>query len=135
MHACFIVIAASYTILIHGGDHKICPSSRVNLHLFPLDFLHTDVLSNLVLGDDLLVQHRRSTPGELVVLQLLTSLVRLHEASVQRGLVFGDDGQIYVGTGAQIVEDTGLDGLGAEFHGLLLGKTGLPLGLEDGHSS
>ena len=52
---------------------------------------------------------------------------------MQGGLVGGDDGEVDVGAGAEVVEDTGLDGLGAELHGVLLGQGGLPQGLEDGH--
>lgn len=109
--------------------------SRVHLHLLPLYSLHTDVLADFVLGDDLLVQNSRGTPGELVVLKLLTSLVGLDVASVQGGLVWCDDSHIHVGSRSKIVENTGLDRLGAELHGILLSQGRLPLRLEDGHGS
>lgn len=134
------MIVISNRRLAHLPHQNLCHAaaaaaraSRIDLHLVALDVLHADVLADVGLGDDLLVEDGGGAAGELVVLELLTPLVGLDEAAVQGGLLGGDDGEVDVRAGAQVVEDTGLDGLGAELHGLLLGQARLPLGLEDGH--
>lgn len=95
--------------------------------------MHAHELGELVLLDDLLVQHGRGALGELVRLELLAPLVRPDVSPVQRGLVGRDDGHVDVAARAQVVEDAGLDGLAAQLHGLLPGQVGLPGALEDAH--
>lgn len=95
--------------------------------------MHADVLGNGILLDDLLVQHRRRALGELVALELLAPLVGLDVAPVQHRLVLVNNRHVHVASRAQIVEDTGLDGLAAQLHSLLLGQVGLPARLEDAH--
>jgi hypothetical protein len=95
--------------------------------------MHSNILANLLLGDDLLVQHGRSTALEPVVpllgLPRVGRLVVPHE----RRLVLGDDGHIDVASRAQIVPDTGLDGVGAQSDGVFSREVLLPLCLEDRH--
>lgn len=97
--------------------------------------MHGHKLCDLIFLDDLLVQDRRGALGELVALELLAPLVRLDVASVQRGLVGRDDRHIDIATRPQVVEDTGLDGLTAQLHRLLLRQVRLPGRLEDAHGS
>ena len=60
--------------------------SRIDIHLLArgnilaAQVVHGDVLADLLLPDDLLVQHGRRAPLENVALLLLAALVRLHEA-------------------------------------------------------
>lgn len=89
--------------------------------------------ADLVLPDNLLVQHGRRALGEDVALQLGALLVGLDVVSLQRRLVLCDDGHVHVGSRAQVVEDAGQDGVAGELDGLVLGELGLPLGLEDAH--
>lgn len=100
----------------------------LNRHLF-----HADVPLNLALLDDLLVQHRCCTLREAVALQLRFLLVRSDVVSLECCLVLGNDGNVHVGTGSQIVPDTSQDGIACQLDGILLGKIGLPLRLEDTH--
>lgn len=95
--------------------------------------MHTDIVSNVLLPDDLLVEHGSGAALEDVVLELLRALVGLNEAALEGGLFVGDDGDVDVAAGAEIVEYTGLDSLAAEVDGLVLRQLGLPLRLEDGH--
>jgi hypothetical protein len=110
----------------------------IDIHLLrdglaALDLVHRDVLADLLAGDDLLVQHRRGAALEHIALLLLAPLVGLDEAALEGGLLLSDYGDIDVRPGSQVVEDTRLDGVGGQRHGLVLGHGGLPLGLEDRH--
>lgn len=107
----------------------------VDIHLLGIDrdFMHRNKLGDLILFDNLLIQHRSRTLGELVALELLAPLVGLHVASVQCRLVGRDDRHVYVTAGPQVVENTSLDGLAAQLHRLLLGQTRLPGRLKDAH--
>jgi hypothetical protein len=98
-----------------------------------LELRDCDVLADLLLGDDLLVEHRGSALGEPVVALLRLPCVRCDVVAHEGGLLFGDDGHIDVASGAQVVPDTGLDGVGAQLDGLVARQVGLPLCLEDGH--
>lgn len=95
--------------------------------------MHAHKLCDLVLLDDLLVQHRGGALGELVALELLAPLVGLDVAPVQRRLVSRDDRHVDVAARAEVVEDTGLNGLAAQLDGLVLGQARLPGRLEDAH--
>lgn len=106
----------------------------INLHRFTGRHLrYAHVAANLVLLDNLLVEHGRGALLEGVALELGATLVGLDEAALEGGLVLCDDGDVDVASGAEIVKDTGLDGLAGELDGLVLGQGRLPLGLEDGH--
>lgn len=109
--------------------------STVYVHLLALDgyLLDADKLAHLVLLDDLLIEDGRRALGELVVLSLLRPLVGLDVVAQQRRLLLGDDGDVDVGAGAEVVEDTGEDGVARELDGALAGQVGLPLRLEDAH--
>jgi hypothetical protein len=106
-----------------------------NARLAIANVLHSHVLADVFLCDDLLVQDRGSTSLELVVALLRLPRVRCQVVPEQLGLVLGDDANVDVGTRAQIVPDTGLDRVGAEADGLLSGHVWLPLSLEDAHGS
>jgi hypothetical protein len=95
--------------------------------------VHRHIPPNLVFSDNLLVEDGSCALGVQVALDLLALLVRLDVVALQGGLVLCDDGDIDVGAGAKIVEDTGKDGVAGELHGLGLSQVGLPLGLEDTH--
>ena len=113
------------------------PILPIHLHLLALlpqsHLLDIHVPPDVALADDLLVQDGSGAPLEGVALRLGGPLVGLHVAPVQGGLLLGDDGDVDVGAGAQVVEDAGLDGLAAQLDGLVAREVGLPLGLEDGH--
>ena len=114
---------------------------RINIHLLPsrhilaAQVVHGDVFADLLLPDDLLVQDGCRAPLEDITLLLLAALVRLHEAPLERGLLFGDDRHVYVRARAQIVEDTRLDSIRRQSNGLLLCQVALPLRLEHRHRS
>jgi hypothetical protein len=114
---------------------------RIDVHLLAnarlaiANVLHRHVLADVLLCDDLLVQYRGSSSLELVVPLLRLPRVRCQVVPHQLGLVLGDHANVDVGTGTQIVPDTGLDCVGAEADGLLPGHVGLPLGLEHAHGS
>lgn len=95
--------------------------------------MYADKVPNVLLADNLLVEHRRGALGEDVVALLLGPLVGLDVVAAQGGLRGGDDGDVDVASGPEIVEDTGLDGVGAQLDGVLLRQLRPPLGLEDGH--
>lgn len=107
----------------------------VDIHLLVIKrhFLHGDVSADIVLLDNLLVQHRCRALGEGITLQLSTLLVGLDVVPLKHRLVLGDDGDIHVGSGTQIVEDTSHDGVTGQLDGIRLGHLGLPLGLEHTH--
>jgi hypothetical protein len=108
---------------------------RVHLHRLAADrdLLDTDIPANVVLGDDLLVEHRRRTLLEGVALELGAPLVGLDVAALQLRLVGGDDGNVNVASRTQIVEYTSQDGVAAQLDRVLAGQLRLPLRLEDGH--
>lgn len=118
---------------------KSSSSLRVHLHLLAnsrlaiANILYRHVLADILLGDDLLVQHRGGASLELVVPLLGLSRVGCEVVSEQLGLVLGDDANVDVRTRAQIVPDTSLDRVRAEADGLLAGHVGLPLSLEHAH--
>lgn len=109
------------------------PHLSINVHLLGLYLMHRDILANLLFPDDLLIQHRRRASGEHVALHLRGPLVRLHKAPLQRRLVLGDDRHVDVRARSQVVEDTGLDRVRGQRHGLLLREVRFPLRLEHGH--
>lgn len=97
--------------------------------------MHGDIPADLVLLDNLFVEYRRSTLGVAIALELGALLVGGDVVPLQRRLLLGDDGYVDVGTRAEIVPDTGQNGVAGQLDGLLLIEVGLPLGLEDAHGS
>lgn len=125
------------TRLAHLHARSLSPNSIVHLHQLALalegNLLDIHVPPDVPLADNLLVEHGRGPLGERVALRLGGPLIGLHIAPVQRRLLLRDDGNVDVGPGAEIVEDTGLDRLAAKLDGLVARELRLPLGLEDGH--
>jgi len=107
----------------------------INLHLVALlgQVFDADKVAEVGLADDLLVEYGGGALGEDVALELLGALVGLDVVALEGGLVGGDDGDVDVAAGAEVVPDAGLDGVGAQLDGFVAGQRGLPLGLEDGH--
>lgn len=102
-------------------------------HVVVLEFVHSNVLANLLLLDNLLIEHRRGATLEPVVPLLglpgVWCLVVPHEGR----LLLCDDGHVHVATRTQIVPDTGFDGIGAQSDGLVARQVRLPLCLENRH--
>ena len=92
-----------------------------------------NVLANLLPCDDLLVEDGGRAPLETVVPLLGLSRVGRLVVAHQRRLLLCDDGNIDIASRTQIVPNTGLDGVGAQRHGVFARQVGLPLCLEDGH--
>lgn len=110
--------------------------SSVHLHLVTALFrqvMNGDKVSNILLPNNLFVEDGRGPLGEGVALELLGALVGLDVVALQRGLLGGDDGDVHVASRSQVIPDAGLDGVGAELDGLVLGELGLPLRLEHRH--
>lgn len=95
--------------------------------------MHGDVLAYLFPGDDLFPQHSGRPSLKLVVPLLLLSLVRLDVISQQRGLFFGNDTDVDVRTGTEVVEDTSQDGIRSQLDCFLPRQFGLPLSLKHRH--
>ena len=85
--------------------------------------MHRDVFADVLASNDLLVENGGGASLELVIPHLLLALVRSNVVSQQRRLVGGNDTDVDVGTRAQIVPDTGLDGVGTELDGFVLVQT------------
>lgn len=95
--------------------------------------MDSDVFANVGSCNDLFVEHGSGAPLELVVALLLSTGVGGDVVPHQRRLLLCDDAHVDVATGAEIVPDTGLDGVCAQLDGLVLGHVPLPLRLENGH--
>lgn len=108
---------------------------RVNLHCIAPGryLLDTDVFANLVFPDNLLVEDRSGTLGEIIALQLGALLIGLDKVTLKRRLFLGDDGHVDVGAGAEIVKDTSHDGVAAQLDGVVLAHARLPLRFKDAH--
>lgn len=130
----------------HSSSSILEPSTRtsptsqhgllcIDLHLVLRHghLLYGYEVPQLLLLDHLLVQHSRSTLPEGVALQLGHPLVGTDVVPHQRGLLGSDDGDVDVAAGAEVVEDAGLDGVGAQGHGLVARELAAPLRLEHGH--
>lgn len=111
----------------------------VDLHLLPnarltiANILHRDVLGDVLLGDDLLVQHGRRAALEFVVALLRLPLVGREVIPQQLRLLLRDDAHVHVRARSQVVPDTRFDGVGAQRHGFLARQVRLPLRLEHAH--
>lgn len=68
--------------------------------------VYTDIASNVVLFNGLLVENRRRAFRECIALQLGRPLIWRDVVPLQCSIFLGDDRHIHVGTGSQIVEDT-----------------------------
>lgn len=110
-------------------------TSSIYLHCFALgrDLRNAHVPTHLRPRDNLLVEDSRGALGEGVALQLGRPLVGTDVAALELGLVGGDDGDVDVAAGAEVVEDAGEDGVAAELDGVVAAEVGPPLGLENGH--
>lgn len=112
----------------------------VNIHLLShctlaaSQLVYRNVLANLLLRNDLLIQHSCGTSLKNIALLLLTTLIRLNVASLQRRLLLRNNRNIHVRSRSQIVEYTSLNSIARQRDSLLLRHTGLPLRLEDRHS-
>lgn len=95
--------------------------------------MDSDIFGKLLLLDNLLVEDGGGALGERVALQLGALLVGLDKVALEGRLVLGNDGDVDVGAGAEIVEDTREDGVAGELDGVVLGQLGLPLRLKDTH--
>ena len=94
---------------------------------------YTNITSNLILSNNLLVEYRRCALGEGITLQLRALLVGLDEVSLQSRLVACDNRHIHVRTRTQVVENTSHDSITCQLHGLILCKIRLPLRLKHRH--
>lgn len=97
--------------------------------------MNGDIFTNLLPSDDFLVQHSGGASRELVVPLLLLPDIWRDEVPHQCGLFLGDDSYIHVASGTQVVEDTSLDGIGAELDRIVSVELVSPLRLEDRHGS
>lgn len=97
--------------------------------------MHRDKFAQVFLRDDgLLLKPGGGTARESVVTFLWLPLVGREVVAEQlRGPILFNNADIDVTSGAEIVEDTGHDGLGAEVDGRLAVKVRPPGGLEHGH--
>ena len=95
--------------------------------------MHSDIFANLLPRNNLLIQHRRRSTLELVIPLLRHALVRRDQVPHQRRLLRGNYADIHVRSGAQVVEDAGLDRVAGEFDRFVLRHLVLPLRLEDRH--
>lgn len=95
--------------------------------------MDADEIAELLLANDLLVQHRRGALPEDITLELGYTLVGLDVIALEGGLLGGNNGHVDVASGPEIVEDTGQNGLTAEVHGFFLAELGFPLRLKDRH--
>lgn len=95
--------------------------------------MYSDILANLLLGDDLLVEHGSCAPLEPVVPFLLAPLVGCPEVAHECSLLLRDDRHVNIASRTQIVPDTSLNSICTQFHCLFPCQLGLPLCLEDGH--
>lgn len=97
-------------------------------------FLYRHILADFLSCDDLLVQDSGGAFREGVVALLPYPLVRPDVVPHQlRWLVLLDNTDVHVRAGAQIVEDTGQNGVGADLDCLVSCQFLFPVGLEDGH--
>ena len=120
-------LAINIHLLHHDQRVRIRP--RPTAHL-----VHRHVPADLLLRDDPLVQIRRRAAGELVVARLLDPLVRLDVVAQQlRRLPRLDHTHIHIAPRPEVVEDAGLDGVGADLDRLVARAVLRPLRLEDGH--
>ena len=96
--------------------------------------MHRHVPADLLLRDDPLVQIRRRAAGKLVVARLFDPLVRLDVVAQQlRRLPRLDHTHVHVAPRPEVVEDAGLDGVGANLDRLVARAVLRPLRLEDRH--
>lgn len=96
-------------------------------------FLHRNILTDLLLRNDLLVQHRRRPPRELIALLLLLPLVGLDVIPHHRRHILRDHAHIHIRPGPQIIEDPRLNRIRRQLNRLLPRQLLLPLRLEHGH--
>jgi hypothetical protein len=122
-----------YVHLLHHDQTVRIASISVSITA-GAQFRNSDISPNLLLGDDLLLQPRGSALGELVVPLLPNPLIRLDVITHHlRRLTLLNNTDIDVGARAEIIEDTRLDGVAADFDGFGAVAVVLPLGFEDGH--
>ena len=95
--------------------------------------MDTDVFANLVFLDNLLIEDRSGALGEVVALQLGALLIGLDKVALKRRLFLGDDSNVDVGAGAEIVKDTSHDGVAAQLDGVVLAHARLPLRFKHAH--
>lgn len=96
--------------------------------------MHGDIPADVLLLDGLLVEPGRGALGEAVAALLGPALVGLDVVAQQLGrLVLLYDADVDVATRTQVVEDTGLDGLGAQLDSLVPRQLRLPHRLEHRH--
>jgi hypothetical protein len=112
----------------------------INLHPLPdrplarlTDILHRHILADILLRDDLLIQHRRRAPCKLVVPHLLLPHIGRDVIPQQLRLLGRNHANIHITPTTQIVPDTRLDRIRAELHRLVPSQVCLPLRLEDAH--
>lgn len=96
--------------------------------------MHADKLAQVLLADDLLVQHVGRAPPEDVALEFGHPLIRLDVVAFERSLLGRNNRYVHIASGTQIIENTRLDRLAAQLHGFFLVQIRLPSRLEDRHS-
>jgi hypothetical protein len=104
-------------------------------HAIVLQLVDGDVLADLLLGDDLLLEHGGGALCKLVVPLLLAPRVGCEVVPHQRRLLLGDDRNIDIASRAEIVPDTRLNRVRAQLDGVVPRHLLRPLRLEDGHGS
>lgn len=95
--------------------------------------LHGHILTDLLLRDDLLVQHRRRASCELIALLLLLPLIGLDVIPLHRRHILCDHANIHIRPRPQVVEDTRLNSIRRQLDRLLPRQLLLPLRLEHRH--
>lgn len=137
--SCFLTSTQGHGALVRLAIdiHLLYHNQRIRVRSGPApQFVHGHIPPNILLTYDPLVQERRCTPCELVIPLLLDPLVRLDVIPQQlRRLLLLDHAHIYVTARAQVIEDTGLNGVRADLNRLVARAIFAPLSLENGHGS
>ena len=124
-----------------------CPSpnppftpSPINIHLLhnnnvliTRQLLHSNVLTDLLPRNNLLVQHRRRALRKLITPLLPPSLIRFQEVSKQRRLLRRDHTNIHITPAPQVVEYTRFYRLCTEIYSLVSVQLALPFRFECRH--
>ena len=116
------------------------PPLLIDIHLFHhhniiirRQLLHSNILANLLSRDNLLIQHRRRPPLELIAPLLLLPLIRRYIIPQQRRLLRRNHTNIHIRPGPQIIPDPRLNCVRRQLHRLVSRQLLLPLRLEHRH--